>query len=170
LVPEFKYQRKEVAQIRTMLYQILLALDHVHTHNPQIIYRDRKPPNILSQGDDFFLTDFGIAKVVDTSRLLSERSLTRHLSFWLNGYQTPKVDIYALGAPLVECLEEFPPEAEWLNGRSGSCGTSTSKHFANQHGIAPMLANVDDQRMTARELLQSPEVLFPLTPHTNSTD
>ena len=30
-----------------MLYQILDALDFVHTYNPQIIHQDIKPANIL---------------------------------------------------------------------------------------------------------------------------
>ncbi|KAJ4285049.1 hypothetical protein NW764_000339 [Fusarium oxysporum] len=50
-----------------MLYQMLQALDFVHTHDPPIIHRDVKPPNILHRGGNFFLIDFGIAKAVDAS-------------------------------------------------------------------------------------------------------
>ena len=53
---------------RRMLHQISNALHFVHTRNSLIIHRDVKPPNILFQGDNFYLTDFGIAKPVDTSR------------------------------------------------------------------------------------------------------
>ena len=56
------------AKTDRMLHQILLALDHIHTQG--IIHRDMKPENILYDGvnDEFLLTDFGIAKFVDTSR------------------------------------------------------------------------------------------------------
>jgi len=51
-----------------MLQQTLLALDYIHTDNPQIIHWNIKPPNTLFQGDNFFLIDFGITKSIDTSK------------------------------------------------------------------------------------------------------
>ena len=77
-----------------MLYQILDALDFVHTYNPQIIHRDIKPANILYQGNKFLLTDFGIAKVVDTSRTMAGSKWYAAPEVRQNGEQTPKVDIY----------------------------------------------------------------------------
>lgn len=153
LIPWFKSQRKEVAQARieTMFYQILLALDHVHTHNPQIIHRDIKPPNILFQGDNFFLTDFGIAKVVDASNTFVGTQSYMAPELWLNGDQTPKVDIYALGVTVVECLEEFLPEAE--RPQHQQLWHQHLQTLANGHGIARMLADTPSERPTARELL-----------------
>ncbi|CZR69589.1 uncharacterized protein PAC_19489 [Phialocephala subalpina] len=55
----------------TVLHQILLALDYVYTRELQIIHRDIKPANIFFRGNDFFLTDFGVAKFVDTSRTIA---------------------------------------------------------------------------------------------------
>jgi len=98
-----------------MLHQILDALDFVHTYNPQIIHRDIKPANILYRGDKFLLTDFGIAKVVDTSKTMVGSRWYVAPEVLLNGEQTPKVDIYGLGITLVECLNKLPSEAERMS-------------------------------------------------------
>ncbi|CZR52893.1 uncharacterized protein PAC_02770 [Phialocephala subalpina] len=146
-----------------MLYQILDALDFVHTHNPQIIHRDIKPANILYQGDKFLLTDFGIAKVVDTSRTMAGSRWYVAPEVRHNGEQTPKVDIYGLGITFVECLVKLPPEAErevtWQHWEQwhGHLQTLLSQH---EPRIAAMLADVADQRPTAHQLLRD---FFPHT-------
>ena len=56
--------------IKTVLYQILFALDYIYTRELQIIYRDIKPTNILFRGNDFFLTDFSVVKFVDISKTI----------------------------------------------------------------------------------------------------
>jgi serine/threonine protein kinase len=73
LLDRYRPDRKDVVQVITdmMLSYILLALEHVHRQRPLIIHRDIKPANILYQGYNFFLTDFGIAKTVDTSRTVA---------------------------------------------------------------------------------------------------
>jgi serine/threonine protein kinase len=140
-----------------MLYQILDARDFVHTYNPQIIHRDIKPANILYQGDKFLLTDFGIAKVVDTSRTMAGSNWYVAPEVRQNGEQTPKVDIYGLGITFVECLEEFLPETEreiiWQHWEQWHRQLQT---LLSQHEprIAAMLADVADQRPTAHQLLQ----------------
>jgi tRNA A-37 threonylcarbamoyl transferase component Bud32 len=77
LLERVRLQGKEAVRAMTerMFYQMLLVLDHVHAH--KIIHRDIKPENILFQDDDFFLTDFGIAKPIDTA----ETMVGWHLSF-----------------------------------------------------------------------------------------
>jgi len=159
LIPLFKYQKKEVAQARIemMFYQILLALDHVHTRNPQIIHRDIKPPNILFQGDNFSLTDFGIAKVVDTSKTFVGTQSYMAPELWQNGDQTPKVDIYGLGVTVIECLKELEPERPQRQPWHQHLQT-----LANEHGIARMLADTPSERPTARELLDD---FFPNSLH-----
>jgi serine/threonine protein kinase len=47
-----------------MFYRLLFVVDHVHVN--KIISRDVKPENMLFQDDNIFLTDFGIAKPINT--------------------------------------------------------------------------------------------------------
>lgn len=152
-------QGQEAVEVKTarMLYHILLALDYVHTQNPPIIHRDVKPPNILFQGDSFFLTDFGIAKVVDASKTLVGTQPYMAPELWLQSNQTPKVDIYALGATVVECLEEFPPDAERLaKWPQQQLWHEHLQTLVSQHAprMAPALASID-MRPTAHQLLRN---------------
>jgi serine/threonine protein kinase len=93
LLQRLRHEAPETVRPMTdmMLHQMLTALDFVHTCNPPIIHRDIKPPNILYQGDKFLLTDFGIAKVVDTSNTIvgTEWYVTPEVRE--NRNQTPKV-------------------------------------------------------------------------------
>ncbi|KAJ9137663.1 Cell division control protein 15 [Pleurostoma richardsiae] len=88
--------------IERMLHKMLLVLDHVHKQG--IIHRDIKPANILFRGGDFFLTDFGVAKFVDKSVTLMGTEWYAAPEVLLQyAEQTPEVDIYSLGATLVDC-------------------------------------------------------------------
>jgi serine/threonine protein kinase len=84
---------------------------------------------------------------------------------WLNGGQTAEVDIYALGVTYIECLQKFKPEevrrAEYPQWHQWHRHLQT---LANQHEprVAPMLADVADQRPTARDLLDD---FFPQPAH-----
>ncbi|KAK3333955.1 kinase-like domain-containing protein [Cercophora scortea] len=144
-----------------MLSQIADALNYVHTHDPPIIHRDIKPANILyqgSQGDKFLLTDFGIAKVVDTSNsLLGTPWYAAPEVMERNPQQTPKVDIFSLGVTVVECLVElegFKERLPW-NAHWSRWYKEVEAHLKHQGPrYAAMLANDPNQRPTARELLE----------------
>ena len=147
-----------------MLSQIADALNHVHTRDPPIIHRDIKPANILyqgSRGGKFLLTDFGIAKVVDTSKTLIGTPWYAAPEVILrDAQQTPKVDIFSLGVTVVECLVElesvkkgFSWYVDWRQWYKEL--EAYLKHQGPR--FAPMLANDPYQRPTARELL---EIIF----------
>lgn len=96
------------------------AVDYYHAAS--IIHRDLKPANILlsktEQGYDAFVTDFGIARILDETR----KYKTSH--YWgTQAYSAPEVwdpdaektyaiDIYALGVMLYEALEGHVPFKE----------------------------------------------------------
>lgn len=157
-----------------MFYQMLLALDHVHARG--IIHRDIKPENILYQGDKFLLTDFGIAKAVDTSRTMVGTARYMAPEIWLNGDQTAKIDIYALGATYIECVVELPPQAErrarWPHWQQWQRWLQT---LVNQQEpqIARIIDEVADQRPSAHQLLfefrPRPTHASLQSPHTNMT-
>jgi serine/threonine protein kinase len=150
------------ATAERMFYQMLLVLEHVHARG--IIHRDIKPENILFQGNDFFLTDFGIAKPIDTARTVVGTEWYMAPEFWLNRGQTSKVDIYALGITYLECLKKDFPS---VNERRARYTPWQKWHqylqiYLNQvkPRYASMLADAADQRPTAQALLS----FFPQAP------
>ncbi|KAJ4066331.1 hypothetical protein NW756_009834 [Fusarium oxysporum] len=157
LLQALRYQGQEGVRTMTskMLYQMLQALDFVHTYDPPIIHRDVKPPNIL-HGGNFFLTDFGIAKAVDASNTVVGTGSYMAPEVRENRQQTPKVDIWGLGVTVVEYLEQ--PEdfrtrqfTEWEQWCEYLQTSLNQHHFP----FASMVTVDTDRRPTARDLLRS---------------
>ena len=99
------------------IWQVLDALEYLHSQSPPVIHRDVKPGNIkITPEGRAVLVDFGIAKVYapGVSTLTGARAVTP-------GYAPPEQygmrtteqsDIYALGATLYTMLTgRVPPEA-----------------------------------------------------------
>jgi hypothetical protein len=97
--------------------QVADALAHAHRH--EIIHRDIKPENILLDGDEVFLSDFGIAKAVSIG---SEGITSYDRAVGTVAYMSPeqaegsgakrldgRSDIYSLGCVLHEMLSGEPP-------------------------------------------------------------
>jgi serine/threonine protein kinase len=98
--------------------QIGSALSYVHGRG--IVHRDVKPSNVLLDRDGgAFLSDFGIARLVDGTRM-TQSGLMIGTAAFLSPEQVrglpagPAVDIYALGLVLLEVLtgvREYPGTA-----------------------------------------------------------
>jgi hypothetical protein len=103
-----------VGRTMFLLEQVASGLDAAHARG--LIHRDVKPANILvEEGTDHaFLTDFGIAKQTTAPGLTAVQSF-----LGTYGYAAPeqierrhvdrRVDVYALGCVLFECLTGAPP-------------------------------------------------------------
>ncbi|KAK2810289.1 hypothetical protein FQN50_003020 [Emmonsiellopsis sp. PD_5] len=117
LASKFKSSDEAKRTTGRMFYQMLLALDYIHTRNPPILHRDVKPPNILYRGENFYLADFGIAKAINASRTCIGTEAYMAPEILNGGHQTQKVDIYALGVTVYEYAHQrisfsktpFPP-------------------------------------------------------------
>jgi tRNA A-37 threonylcarbamoyl transferase component Bud32 len=86
-------------------------------HAAGIIHRDLKPSNILLDGrDEPFVTDFGLAKLVEGDSVLTQSGAILGTPQYMAPEQAlgrgkeagPAADVYSLGAILYECLTGRP--------------------------------------------------------------
>jgi serine/threonine protein kinase len=95
--------------------QLGRGLDALHARG--VLHRDVKPSNVLLDGEGrAALTDFGLARSADSTRLTAEGQLlgTPHYLApeLIEGREaTRQSDVYALGCVLYECLVSEPPFA-----------------------------------------------------------
>ncbi|MFQ6028743.1 MAG: serine/threonine-protein kinase PknK, partial [Dehalococcoidia bacterium] len=84
-------------------------------HSRGIVHRDLKPGNVWLTGDGVAkIGDFGLAVVIDRSRLTSEGMMVGTVSYMppeqaMGGEVTPRADLYSLGAMLYEMVTGRPP-------------------------------------------------------------
>jgi DNA-binding beta-propeller fold protein YncE len=102
------------AEAVALLGQIAGALDAAHAAG--IVHRDVKPHNILLEGDRAYLTDFGLAKALGDSGVLSGTSIVGTVEYmspeqWRGERVGPAADVYSLGCVLYESLTGVVPYA-----------------------------------------------------------
>ena len=98
--------------------ELLGVLEYLHGLNPPILHRDIKPSNLkLTQREDIYLLDFGLAKGATGKMTMTQasRSVRGYTPIYapleqIAGQGTdPRSDIYALGATLYHLLTNAPP-------------------------------------------------------------
>jgi DNA-binding beta-propeller fold protein YncE len=97
-----------------LLGQIGGALDAAHAAG--IVHRDVKPHNILLEGERAYLTDFGLAKALGDSGVLSGASIVGTVEYmspeqWRGERVGSAADVYSLGCVLYECVTGVVPYA-----------------------------------------------------------
>jgi serine/threonine-protein kinase len=108
-------QETRISAERTvpLMDQLASALDAAHMHG--LIHRDVKPANALLDGDRLYLTDFGLTRRVDSTRPLTATGRAVGTAAYLAPEQIRgepldrRVDVYALGCVLYQCLAGQPP-------------------------------------------------------------
>ena len=102
------------AEAVELLGQVAGALDAAHAAG--IVHRDVKPHNIMLEGERAYLTDFGLAKAVGDSGVLSGTSIVGTVEYmspeqWRGEQVGPAADVYALGCVLYEAVTGVVPYA-----------------------------------------------------------
>jgi DNA-binding beta-propeller fold protein YncE/predicted Ser/Thr protein kinase len=107
------------AEAIDLLGQVATALDAAHAAG--IVHRDVKPHNILLEGERAYLTDFGLAKALGDSGVLSGASIVGTVEYmspeqWRGEQVGSAADVYSLGCVLYECLTGVVPYARQAGG------------------------------------------------------
>ncbi|HEV7481658.1 MAG TPA: serine/threonine-protein kinase [Solirubrobacterales bacterium] len=102
------------ARAIALLGQVAEALDAAHAAG--IVHRDVKPHNVLVEGERAFLSDFGLAKALGDSGVLSGASVVGTAEYmspeqWRGSTVGPPADVYSLGCVLYEALTGIAPYA-----------------------------------------------------------
>lgn len=109
-------RRFAVEEALMMLIKVADALQFIHDR--RILHRDLKPGNILIRASDEepFLTDFGLAKIVDRSHITSTNDVIGTPCYMApeqltgeNERIAPTADVWALGAMLYELTTGSQP-------------------------------------------------------------
>ena len=105
--------RMEPREAIRVIVQVLDAMQHAHDQH--VIHRDIKPSNIILRRDGSVkVTDFGIAKIVRSTKLTQDGQTMGTVRYMSpeqvqGGDIDPRSDLYSLGITLYECLVGEPP-------------------------------------------------------------
>ena len=108
-----------IAEALRVLREMASALAYAHENG--IVHRDIKPENVLISGGSAVITDFGVAKALNSASILKAGSLTSvGVAVGTPAYMAPeqgtadphtdhRADIYALGVIAYEMVAGSPP-------------------------------------------------------------
>jgi serine/threonine protein kinase len=111
---EWHEERREKLTAGIVIYlavEIASALEHAHGKTPAVVHRDISPSNVLlSRAGEVKLSDFGIAKVLRSSRKATTTATIKGKvpymapEYALEGRFDARCDLFALGVMLYELL------------------------------------------------------------------
>lgn len=110
-------QRLSVKESVRIGLELCDVLNYLHSHQPQVVFRDLKPSNImLAPNGTIYLIDFGIA------RHFKQEQIKDTTPYYSVGYAppeqygqaqtSPRSDIYSLGATLYQILSGHNPASK----------------------------------------------------------
>ncbi len=160
----------EPDQIRSLLSDVLHALQWVHGTEPPILHRDLKPQNILRTGPGIWkVADFGLAKragAEETMTLATVKYAAPELLDSGLGEETPRVDIYALGMIAYELAlgttlfeKQFPSVYDPMRSSKDKEGDDRPKwmywHTSTQMVLPPLSELIEGYPQDLSDLIQA---------------
>jgi len=118
-------RRLDLLEATDLVLAVARVLEHIHACG--VIHRDLKPSNImLTREGQVKVTDFGIAKLVDATRMTATQGLLGTVEYMApeqsqGRFVDPRADIYSLGVIYYRCV----------TGRVPISGTTTTEVLAN---------------------------------------
>lgn len=99
-------------EFRHIALQIAKAMAYAHTHG--IVHRDLKPGNVILEGDQVKVMDFGISRIIDSNTLTTTYAFLGTPRYaapeaQLKAQVGPAADRYSFGIMLFEMLVGHPP-------------------------------------------------------------
>ncbi|MGK5681796.1 serine/threonine-protein kinase [Actinoplanes sp. URMC 104] len=165
------------AEAAGLVAQVAAAL--AQAHELGVVHRDVKPDNILLQDNDVRLTDFGIARILDTAGLTTPQAVVGTPHYMapeaIQGEAVPASDVYSAGILLYELVTGAPPYAgEPLAVLRGHLDEVPEKPDGMPHPVWDLitwcLTKDPVRRPTAAELGQALRDLARLTAGTPAMD
>ena len=107
--------RLSVDEALRIMRQLFEVLTYLHNREPQVIFRDLKPANImLTDGNEVKLIDFGIARFFKPGQTqdtvqLGTPGYAAPEQYGGLGQSDPRTDIYSLGAVLHQMVTGYDP-------------------------------------------------------------
>ncbi len=171
------------------LHDVSAGLACMHEHQPPILHQDIKPANVLLDGNNYIITDFGISSNV--RRMLGESAEGKSTVQGTRPYMPPEKfvpnpiplvasDIWALGASLYEMLTGYLPfggkggEAQLQGAEipnvpgnfSDDLKEIITQCLSSQPSERPFAADLE--QFAAAHLAQSPYTTGPVRPTSGS--
>ena len=114
LLDEMRHRRYSKDEVWDVAEELLSILEYIHGLAPAIIHRDIKPSNIIRNNNKkLVLIDFGSARDILTEFGLGASTISGTFGYMspeqIQGYATPKSDLYSVGALLVHLLTRKAP-------------------------------------------------------------
>ncbi|CAL8082155.1 unnamed protein product [Orchesella dallaii] len=131
-------------KVKDIVFQVLCGVDFLHSQ--RIVHMDLKPPNLLiSEAGQVKLADFGLAKVYDFGRRLTDKVVTlryRSPEVLLNSSYGSAVDVWSVGCIFAELIrmEQLLPgtsERDQLEQILNLLGTPSEEQWPRDSPILP---------------------------------